>query len=470
MLNQRQVIRLVLDNIYWFNRMTTDEVLEDILHKIKPVYVLPIPNACFQNVIGAWNIKYKYCNVNQDYEVVDGESTRHYIFHIVSLIFDIITEHQDEQQRIIARNPDGDWALCQHCCSMYDKQDAFLQRIPEHIIEEVDNLCPACVKDEWDVCEECDEWTEIGKVRRADNLLTGGVHTYCEACYNKYYGRCANCGSAELIENLIQLVHKEKEYDLCVRCEGIVHQTCECGTKFVVFNRHRQFHGEAAACDRCLYDKLPYQSHVYKPIETVFHISDKEHQRPDTFFLGLELECEVEGDYSREDFAVQLKKDYTFDDMYLVHDGSLKYGIEVVLQPFSALWYKRNKQKLAAIYERMEQLGGNFDRDRVGLHIHTSKVAWSASQIYKLIQFAYDPAHEKVLSLFYGREPAKYSRKSDSEYYGATYIAKKGKNVDNDHHYNMINLSCGNTIEFRMFAGTKEFEDLLRYIDFLLAV
>jgi hypothetical protein len=201
-------------------------------------------------------------------------------------------------------------------------------------------------------------------------------------------------------------------------------------------------------------------------------------------FLGFELETEsANSEIDRVSMAHLVKEVIGKDYIYSMKDGSLVNGIEVASFPFTWDWYKEvGKDKWTELLLFLKDKGWRGDKpgeghsNTVGFHVHTTKAAWSKLQIYKLIQFMYNPINRKFINTIAGRPPMTYCKVSNIDYDNSTTLAKNKKNVD-ENHYNMVNLNKksdttkgGKTIEFRLFKGSLQPLIVHKNIEFIQAI
>lgn len=450
------------DNVESLFVAGTEEIYWLAIRYLEPKIPDTIHDEIMEQALSYWEDRKRYALPDEDGYPRAKANVRPVLENAVNNIFTAFRDYE-----VIFRDWDGEEIEeCEECRRLH-----YAHEIHEH-----DGLCQSCYDNVYRECKICRERRHYNEMTTIVRYKVGERNEQVQLCYDclkkdEQFTRCATCRRTVFTENLITVpLNEDTEITCCPNCSRNVIRTCNCGTKFAMANRHDGYNNEGVLCDACLFKEGYYQTHVYKPSAIHFHTVSTEKQQPDTMFFGLELECEL-GDRSRKHvFARKITKMYTHRDMYLVHDGSLDHGIEVVLMPFSEAWYKLNKAWLSQLYRDMYNLGGRFDKPKVGLHIHTSKAAWSPSQLYKLMRFCYDPDNEYTLERFYGRGQCRHSTKDYNEYERAAKVAKDGKNADDSHHYNMINMSTGTTVEFRMFSGTKDVNKVFAYIDYTRAL
>jgi hypothetical protein len=120
---------------------------------------------------------------------------------------------------------------------------------------------------------------------------------------------------------------------------------------------------------------------------------------------------------------------------YFTRDGSLNepptrmYGVEMVSQPLTPCWLKKEIKKL----EKKDIWQVN---DTCGIHIHVNRKWLSEKKAKKISSFLSSLSNDDWI-LFFGRKSNRYCTKV----------------WDRDSRYSAINVSNTHTIEFRMFSS-----------------
>ena len=268
-------------------------------------------------------------------------------------------------------------------------------------------------------------------------------------------------------------------YKYCERCGRDIKKCSVFGCTDLTFSGQSK-------CNACMEEDLGLQNYDFKPMRRVFNYStnEKNIDIESSLFLGFELETEAANSpISRETMAHLVKEIAGKDCVYCMKDGSLSNGIEIASFPFTWDWYKKvGKDKWTELLLYLKDKGwrgdirGEGHSNPVGFHVHTTKAAWSNLQVYKLIQFVYNPANRDLMDIIAGRKPMQYCRISQEDFDRSVMLAKDKKNVSKN-HYNMINLNKksdstqgGKTIEFRMFKGSVEPLIVHKNLEFIKAI
>jgi hypothetical protein len=456
------------DNIDFLYTSAEEEILHVSAKFLQPKVTADVFGFMADNCLQYWWDRWDYVDPDEEGYPTSKWHCRSVLEHTADSIYHYYLRMESQEHNALTNYPGTKMKLCRTCSQIHSVADR--DEYPKKVRDKTNDICGACISNTYKYCQICNQFEskyEMVHVQRMHASVW-----VCYGCAAESLGKCANCRREGILaDHEDVVVNDELTVRACPMCAPNMIRECEeCEVEFPMINRIEHHNGEGEYCDRCIHTKIAYNSYVYKPSKIYFKTVSKERQNPATMFFGLELECELGDRIPRKTFAWKMKEMYTHEDLYIVHDGSLDYGIEVVLMPFSEAWYKENKTWLTQIYNRMFKLGGRFDEPKVGLHVHTSKAAWSANQIYKLMRFCYDPAHANVLERFYGRGSVHHACNDHDEYLSAVDIAKSGKNNNDTHHYNMINMSTGTTVEFRMFQGARDVMGVFAYLNYIRAL
>ena len=183
--------------------------------------------------------------------------------------------------------------------------------------------------------------------------------------------------------------------------------------------------------------------------------------------MGIELEYEVQDAFTGyiENFIYEadscLNKCKNF--CLIKRDGSLKnngyYGFEICSNPATFDFHK-NVWKDFFLNKNNLKLECS---ERTGIHIHVSKNAISSLKIGKIVAFIHKKENRLLIKKIAGRGTCTHS----------DLTPKLGINAVKKHsftHYSAINAGLANTVEFRIFAGTTNYNRLLSYIEFVHSI
>lgn len=195
----------------------------------------------------------------------------------------------------------------------------------------------------------------------------------------------------------------------------------------------------------------------YSPPLTFYKVDKKEE-----LFMGLEIEVDKGG---HDGEKAKVVYDIIGDNhCHIVHDGSLDDGFEIVTQPCTIEYHK------TLLYEEMFkslQSMGFKESPTTGLHVHINRNFFGSNNsevdlnIAKILQLVNN--HWEYIKIVARRQNSRYAKQfKDSSSFMRLYSSslQEGK-------YCCVNLMHKNTIEFRMFAGTLSYFNLMATLEFI---
>ena len=176
--------------------------------------------------------------------------------------------------------------------------------------------------------------------------------------------------------------------------------------------------------------------------------------RPDTLYLGVELEYETtDRDVARMKVGKALK-----GHAIMKSDGSIRHGFEVVTCP-ATLDIQLDVFKLFYENKPKEITNG----PSVGMHVHVSRKPLSTLTVGKLTEFMNRKDNSKFINYVAGRIMNTYCGQSDRT---ITFPITQRSGA----RYNALNLSNKDTIEFRIFSTPLTYEDFAAKVQFCQAI
>ena len=256
------------------------------------------------------------------------------------------------------------------------------------------------------------------------------------------------------------ITEKDKGVTNCLRCG-----------KEILYTQLYCFDGGNGYCLECYVGAGGGRliiDHSYKPTPIFCHMStEKETKREKLLYLGIELEVENRA-VNLGDYAYDIQKN---NGIYIKHDGSLERGFEIVSHPQTAKYH----QKVFNWYNLLEQLRKDrftsYDNGRCGLHIHVNKNFFNnKDDMLKIVLFFYKCFNR--LKRFSKRRDMNYCKKWKQPLVEQVE-AEKGSvclSRNNDDRYSCINFQNHDTVEFRIYKGTLNYDRFLASILFTDAV
>jgi len=334
------------------------------------------------------------------------------------------------------------------------------------------------------VCNHCGFEVEEHELLEFDGDMI------CEECFDTETDLCHDCGERECISDLIDV--KSVGDNVCRNCldNSYVFTVC-CSEWIHIDDAIVTDDSHTAYCDvDCLYDDDGgffcgdcdgaytedsfggYNNNDDRVCYDCYeenHSSNirSYHDNPDVEFygtpsndryFGVELELDNGDAYS---FSEDINE-YTDPRLYLMEDGSLDGGVEVVSQPMSLTEHLTN-----GMWEDVRENALNngllsHDTRTCGLHIHVSRegISGGGATIDNIV-FIVERFWSKFMT---------FSRRTQSEIndWARRYTSKNSdliylndiKKADKFGKYHAVNISPYKTIEFRLFKGTLKLNTL----------
>lgn len=343
--------------------------------------------------------------------------------------------------------------------------------------DDSEKLCQDCLDDHFVKCDNCEDFDYI-----EDSITLNNGDVYCSHCVHNHTNFCEHCheyipeddGISTFSDECVCSDCIEENYTQCRNCEIYTHDAdityVEDHDLWLCPDCHEAFEEEERAI-------LSYSD---EPILR-FNRTKEDEQECNTRFYGIELEVEVDEDYSREDIAREAK-DIT-RDIYIKHDGSLDYGFEIVSYP-GTYRYHMDSGRWDTLLDFLREYGcTSHDAGTCGLHIHVSRKAFGANR---------DDQDENITKVIYLIERhweyvKRFSRRTSEQLYewARSYLQTEYDDVlDRDclcpkslkrfitkKRYVAVNLTNNHTVEFRLFRGTliaRTFYATLQFVDHLV--
>lgn len=273
-------------------------------------------------------------------------------------------------------------------------------------------------------CSVCGEYVSYFGYSRV-----GAHNLVCDTCFEKEYGVCDSC------HHIFKL--KELHNGLCPDCSK---------KKFL----------------------LPY--HKGEP-DIVFRGNNK------LPYLGVEIEVDKGG--RRENIAkraMDIMNDGDENLVWVSEDESIPDGMEIVTQPCTLQYHKKNKDKYDKLFKMLKSEKYKSDTvSTTGIHVHFNRDYFGdkeVERIYKLLFFV-DKNYKDLIKFSRRKEKAIDKYAKAPTYPLSEYISTANKSGVRGFHYYGVNISNKDTIEIRYFKGTMKTEILfaiLELVEFMAKV
>ena len=320
--------------------------------------------------------------------------------------------------------PGGDVIVCDQCDRYHLKSTTTTCN--------GDNYCPDCAVQCLSTCTECH------RVFRGHNAM-------CNECYHRLYARCEDCGMDYRTVDMIE----ERGLHFC--------------------NRDHADHYLA---------RHVFINYSTKVVPTFYHHDGES----DKVGYGIELEVDVPKSEDRKDTkyngaVAALQK---IPQIYLKHDGSLRFGIEIITHPASVAYHEKTMpwDQIIRIVDRYGFC--SHHSGTCGLHIHASRGLFGTTKDEQAITIG------KVITFvdYHWRHVVRFSRRKEdnlnwckkmdcdfTEPYALCVQNWMDQNHDHENRYVAVNTTYDPTVEFRIFRGTTNKYTIfacIEFVDFLI--
>ena len=322
-----------------------------------------------------------------------------------------------------------------------------------------DLLCQECVKNNAEIsyCEDCEEW------HYSDNMvyIEDIQDCVCESCarHGDYF-ECHDCGNWYSYNSENPCYNGD--FCVCDRCRDN-YTYIECCDTYICNND--TYYSEE---DDCYYCEEHY--HENRAIYDYHGFSDWQKQKLENeippYYIGFELEVEnTKHTHSNNNLARFAKNSYP---VICSRDGSIDYGFEIVSHPLSYNYIVQNQDKLKYMLEELSNKGcESHNPGTCGLHFHVTH-PHNDDIIDRIILIM--ETYKQELITFSRRNSGQIeswckflSDVKEGEDCKSLYFIKKNKETSS--RYMALNLTNYNTIEFRLFRGTLNFDTFMASVE-----
>ena len=176
-------------------------------------------------------------------------------------------------------------------------------------------------------------------------------------------------------------------------------------------------------------------------------------------YLGVELELESDNTSLDDDLvfaAKTLGKHCIFK-----RDGSIRNGFEIVS---TAATLDVHKDEWRAFFDGVSTQTKLHEHETVGMHVHVSRRPLSVLTVGKMTEFMNNPDNKNYLEKVAGRWSNRFAGQDKRS---VTYAFR---NQGGGERYNALNLRNRETVEFRIFASTRSYDEFIMRLEFCEAV
>lgn len=381
--------------------------------------------------------------VNQARRLLDRPERADWQFHARELLIQRVNAEHEEVVRVLresgeATEPIAPWyedfiaerppapSRCA-CCNA--------EFLSDSIPTADGRVCRTCLDEDYFLCERTNEFFHIN-----DQVVTAsGVVVSA-----RYAGaNCFDCVNCEETFRTNERFRTRRGY-VCGGCHSmVVEQDEECDED------------EESVSDDLNDEGL--HMHDFKPRFKFYSIAGVA-SRPvaNVTYVGVEHEIEAKNGMNKSTLIKLIKQSKFWDESkaYLKHDGSLNYGLELVMHPtdIKSFDFGKYRQLLAALLERGAR---SYEPGSCGLHVHIGRSSLGGDHETKLCRMMYrfkDYLH-------------RVSKRGDRLRY-CNFLNTPSTDSWREDRYKALNLLNSKTVEFRFFRGTLNGDSAVNSIKF----
>ena len=304
--------------------------------------------------------------------------------------------------------------------------------------------------------------------------------TDCSASIHGEFVKCKNtfvkCKKCKKRYNLLDGFNVfGKDAHVCINCFKIHYICCQFCERIKTKNKAVKF-PDFYVCAKCYASrqiglkKYPYHDNEY-PLHEYNHSPKpyyhlKASEVPNKWqtkfpYYGIEIEvtrprCNRIARFQLEDDLSRLPNENE-SDFYLKRDGSIRNGLEIVTHPRTL--QSHLDYDYQAIFKLIRKHGFSAQNRKCGLHVHVSRRFLTYTEQVKLAFFVHKfKAKIKKLARRSSKRYSPYKNIKEHSKMALAYSA---------HKYDALNFFNYDTIEFRMFAGTDDVNEMLITLEFI---
>lgn len=342
--------------------------------------------------------------------------------------------------------------ICKDCGAIIDVENEYYIEIDGEYV------CKDCM-DDYVQCGDCGEWHNIENCYWIESEST----YVCEDCLDNNFVRCEDCDEYVRQDEayLVTSIY-DSDYYICEHCrDNGNYGVCDsCGDLFHIDDlRYHEGHGcdYCESCYPCNENIMDY--HDFDDWQE-YTINDKN----ESILKGFELE--VSGDDC--DYVAGLVKDILGDFAVYEEDGSI-CGFEIITNPFSRQYWDKNSEDFKKALDVLKTK--KYENVNCGLHVHVNREQLETEDLSS------EDVIDNIILIMetFKNELTKFSRRTNSDLARwASFLTDDGeelifeelkKKKSRKGRYCALNITNSDTVEFRIFKGTLEYDELMATLE-----
>lgn len=443
------------------NRVSLDGHPDYYLHK--GLYLMKIPSEVEGNRFKAFGRLWK--RIDDEFAFYKSDAALNYMTH---------KENANMMNTLNPELTEVEELTCSHCGAVIENEDDAYYTDDGEVF-----CCEDCLHEGgYEICGDCGIIID-----ESDAVYVDGEEYYvCGRCYERDYFTCDSCN--EVYHNNDCAGHTRDDQGICDNCANDYYRCADCDC--LIHYDDAVCIDDEWYCPSCA-DERDDRSHIlgYHDHECTRHYS--EHHRLATNGneivvrggdgeLDMGFELEIDNGHNPGELATWITENYT-NKLFCCRDGSLSEdGIEIISIPASLEWHMKygNYEELL---DKCMDYGYEDGATSTGLHVHVSRDGFGNTEkeiklaISKLIILMNKYWDLKMIP-FTRRKKYNVERWAKKN---AFDIGDKDEFIHNVHdvtanaydRYSAINLCNSNTVEFRIFRGTLDYDTLIATLQFV---
>ena len=375
---------------------------------------------------------------------------------------------------------------CQCCGEIFPKSQ-------EYKINTENNkpICASCFEQKFFKCMECGKIHPIEE--RKEICFASAEISVCQRCFTKFQ-KCSHCGQLVKTEDMVNIFGKDRETifsgcETCAKKENFI-RCSSCGDWL-----SKDYANQSAApyapgrinysCEPCYYKHNIINNYSYKP-KFVNHRIGNEKSK---LLLGMENEIEYDrnliGKNLVNNYEITLKNSdpyyvnyetfisYIIDKaipnfLYLKHDGSLDWGVEIVSHPATIEFWREQKDNLKTLFDLLSEHNCSGEKAKTaGMHVHIARAKMNLAHKNSFCAFIHGNSEfVKKIARRGSNRYSKYIDINDEERKAPESVERKFFHHD---RYEAVNWNSKSTVEVRVFQSTLNINHFLANLEFCQA-
>ena len=286
------------------------------------------------------------------------------------------------------------------------------------------------------------------------DMMTGKV-----VPFGRVYAKCEDCGK--------WFYRGFSKQTRCEACRPSSKTCIVCGKKFMGTVHDLCCSDQCKHIKRERIDTASICGYSYKPACRFQTVSSGPSNEPSVGNLYLGFELEVAGrDHYLDDQTCAGIVQNLLPNTYCKYDGSVDGGFEIVSHPGTLAFHQKNGSRFRKAMRILTGLEFENENRQCGLHVHVNRefLRNKGAAVAKLVCLS-DRFYDELMT--FARRPTgsrHWCMRNGDEYHCSTredYVTRYRYSCNPGERYLAINLQNRNTVEFRIFHSTMDWQTFI---------